>query len=166
MKHECVHKSPPPVPIQSTPLHPISLRSIFILLAHLGLGLFASGFPTKILMSTHPSCPHTCYMPCQSHPHWLDHFNYMWRRVQIVRLLIMQVSLTSYHFIPLRSEYFPRHPVLKQTRSMLLRKQISHSHKTVKIKIYTKLPLCLIIRPKEISCSKGTVVRIHNLGST
>jgi hypothetical protein len=30
-----------------------------------------------------------------------------------MKLLIMQLSPTSYHFIPLRSKYFPQHPVLK-----------------------------------------------------
>jgi hypothetical protein len=41
-------------------------------------------------------------MPSQSHPPWLDH--YTWRRVQIMKLLIMQFSPTSRHFIPLRSK--------------------------------------------------------------
>jgi hypothetical protein len=29
----------------------------------------------------------------------------------------MQVSPASYHFIPLRSKYFPQHPVLKHPQS-------------------------------------------------
>jgi hypothetical protein len=28
----------------------------------------------------------------QSHPPWLDHSNYTWRRVQVMKLLIMQLS--------------------------------------------------------------------------
>jgi hypothetical protein len=28
-------------------------------------------------------------MPCPSHPSWLDYSNYAWRRVQIMKLLIM-----------------------------------------------------------------------------
>jgi hypothetical protein len=27
-----------------------------------------------------------------SHPHWLDHSNYTWRRVQVMKLLIMQFT--------------------------------------------------------------------------
>jgi hypothetical protein len=27
-----------------------------------------------------PLSPLSCYMPCQFHPPWLDHFNYTWRR--------------------------------------------------------------------------------------
>jgi hypothetical protein len=45
-----------------------------------------------------------CYMTCPSHPSSLYHSNYIWRRVQVMNL-IMQLSPTSYHFIPLRSKY-------------------------------------------------------------
>jgi hypothetical protein len=43
-------------------------------------GLFSSGFPTNIL---HALRPHSCHMPCHSHPPWLDDSNYTWRRLQI-----------------------------------------------------------------------------------
>jgi hypothetical protein len=46
-----------------------------------------------------PILPHSCYMPCPSHPPWLDHSNYTWRRVQPMKLLIMQFSPLSCHFI-------------------------------------------------------------------
>jgi hypothetical protein len=29
-------------------------------------------------------------MPCPPHPPWLDHSNYTWRNVQVLKLLIMQ----------------------------------------------------------------------------
>jgi hypothetical protein len=29
-------------------------------------------------------------MPCPSHRPWLDHSNYTWRRVHVVKLLIVQ----------------------------------------------------------------------------
>jgi hypothetical protein len=65
--------------IQSLTSHPTSLRSILILSSHLRLvlysSLFPSGLPTKILYEF-PS-PHACYVPCQSHPPWLDHSNYL-----------------------------------------------------------------------------------------
>jgi hypothetical protein len=64
--------------IQSLPSYPISPRSILILSTLLRLclpsGLFPSGFPTNILYAF-PSLPHSCYMPCPSHPPWLDHSN-------------------------------------------------------------------------------------------
>jgi hypothetical protein len=31
-------------------------------------------------------------MPCPPHPPWLYHFNYIWRRVLVMKLLIMQFS--------------------------------------------------------------------------
>jgi hypothetical protein len=57
--HHRVHKCPPAVPIrsqidQSTPSHPIPLRSILILSTHLRLGLpsslLSSGFPTNNIL--------------------------------------------------------------------------------------------------------------------
>jgi hypothetical protein len=65
-----------------------------------------------------PLLPHPCYMPCPSHPPLL--YNYTWRTIQVMKLLIMQLSPTSYQFIPLWSKYFPRHPVLKPPQSMFL----------------------------------------------
>jgi hypothetical protein len=77
--------------IQCIPSHPISLRSVLILSTHLRLGLssglFASGFPTKMLYSFlfSPFVLHV--LPI--HPPWLDHSNYTWWRVQVMKLLIM-----------------------------------------------------------------------------
>jgi hypothetical protein len=34
--------------------------------------------------------PHSCYIPCPSHSPWLDRSNYAARRVQVMKLLIMQ----------------------------------------------------------------------------
>jgi hypothetical protein len=71
--------------------NPISLRSILIFSTHLRLGLpsglFPSGFPPICI----PLSPHSCYMPYPSHPPWFDHSNYTWRRVQVMKLLIMQL---------------------------------------------------------------------------
>jgi hypothetical protein len=49
----------------------------------------------------HSSSPPSCYMLCPSHPTWLDHSDYIWRREQVIKLLIMQFSPTSCHFISL-----------------------------------------------------------------
>jgi hypothetical protein len=47
------------------------------------------------------------------HPPRLYNSNYTSRRVQIMKLLVMQLSPPSGHSIPLWSKYSPQHPVLK-----------------------------------------------------
>jgi len=50
-----------------------------------------------------------------------------------MKLLIMQSSPASRHFLPLRSKHSPHHPVLKHPQSTLLPhcgRQVSQSHKT------------------------------------
>jgi hypothetical protein len=49
---------------------------------------FLPAFPPKSYM--HFSSPCACYMPCPSNRHWLDFSNCTWRRVQVMKLLIMQ----------------------------------------------------------------------------
>jgi hypothetical protein len=53
---------------------------------------------------------------CSAH---LDHPNNILWRVQIMELLITRFYLASCHFIPLRSKYSPKHPVLKHPQSVL-----------------------------------------------
>jgi hypothetical protein len=110
-------------PIQSITLNLTPLRSILILYTNLRLGLpsglFPSGFPTNIIHAFLFS-PNSCYMPCPSHPPWLDHSNYTWRRVQITKLLVMQFSSLSRHFVSLRYKYPPQHPVLNHPQSTCL----------------------------------------------
>jgi hypothetical protein len=53
-----------------------------------------------------------CSTPHLYHQPWLDRHNYSWLRVQIIRLLIMQLSLVSCYFLPLRLTYSPQHCVL------------------------------------------------------
>jgi hypothetical protein len=92
-----VHKSHPLIPIISqislvhiTPSYfckihvNITLQptSVFIVVSLLA-------FPSKPYMY---SSPHACYMPCPSHPPWLYHSNYIWWRVKVMKLLIMQFS--------------------------------------------------------------------------
>jgi hypothetical protein len=43
-----------------------------------------------------------------------------WRTTQVMKLLIMQFSPPSYHFIPLRAKYSPQHPVLKHPQVYVL----------------------------------------------
>jgi hypothetical protein len=99
--HYRVHKSPPLVPIlnqidpvHTIPSHPIFLWSILILSTQWGLdlpsGILPSGIATNILWIR--LRPYSCYMSCPSHPFWLDHSYYVWRRVQVMSLLIVQYS--------------------------------------------------------------------------
>jgi hypothetical protein len=68
---------------------------------HLRLGL-PSGL-SFWLSHQYPICiprrPPSCYIPCPSHPPWLDHSNYVWRGVQVTKLLIVQ-------FFPVTSSLF------------------------------------------------------------
>jgi hypothetical protein len=34
-------------------------------------------------------------MPCPSHPPWLDHSNYAWRRAQVMKLVFNYLALIS-----------------------------------------------------------------------
>jgi hypothetical protein len=68
----------------------VSPRYILIMFSHVHLGL-----PSGLFWLSHqyPVCillPHSCYIPCSSHPPWLGHSNYTWRRVQVMKLLIMR----------------------------------------------------------------------------
>jgi hypothetical protein len=47
------------------------------------------------------------------HPLWFDHPNNIWRSVQLMKLIIMQSSLASRLFHPLRSKCSLQHAVLK-----------------------------------------------------
>jgi hypothetical protein len=84
---------------------------LLVISSHLRLdlpgSLFPSGFPIKMLYSS-------LFSPipaaCPAHL-ILDHSNYISRRVQVMKLLIMLFSLTSYHVLPFRSRY-SQHPVL------------------------------------------------------
>ncbi|PNF42170.1 hypothetical protein B7P43_G08333, partial [Cryptotermes secundus] len=60
--------------------------------------MIKSGIPTNILYAFLVS-PHSCYIPCLPHLPSLDHSNYTWRRVQVMKFFIMQFSPTSCHFI-------------------------------------------------------------------
>jgi hypothetical protein len=82
--------------IQSTPSHPVFIRSILILSSHLRLDLpsvlFISALKQKCYI--HFASCYACSIPRPSHS-WLDHPNNIWRRVQVMKLLITQLSLRS-----------------------------------------------------------------------
>jgi hypothetical protein len=56
---------------------------------------------------------HACYMPHASHPPWFHDPNNIWWRLWVVKLLTVQSSPASCHFLPLTPKYSPQHPVLK-----------------------------------------------------
>jgi hypothetical protein len=104
--HYHIHKIPALVSIlsQINPVHTTSILTLsFRLRLGLPSGLFASGFPMKILYTLlfYPWLLHAY----PSHLPWLVHSNYTWWRIQVLKLLIMQFSPTSCHFIPLRSKF-------------------------------------------------------------
>jgi hypothetical protein len=132
--------------IQSTPLHPISLRSILILFNHLHVGLpsglFSSRSHTNILYAF--LSPHSCYMPCPSHPHWLDHSNYTWRRVQVMKLLIMQFRQP-----PFTSSLFDPNTVLSTLFSNTLSLCTSIHQSSVRFKYSSGHFFKLLFYPSE-----------------
>jgi hypothetical protein len=80
-----------------------------------------------------PRLPHSCYMPCPSHPPSLDHSNYVWRGVLVMKVLIMQFPPISCHislFGPniLLSTRFSNN--LSLCSSLNVRDQISHPYTT------------------------------------
>jgi hypothetical protein len=78
---------------QSSLYHPILAKNHFNII-HPPTSLSSYLSLSYWLSHQYPTCshlfPHSCYMPCQSHPPWLDHFNFIWRRVKVTKLLIMQ----------------------------------------------------------------------------
>jgi len=96
--------------IQSTLFHTISLRSILMLSSHLRIGLpsglFLQCFQPKyfvfLIFPMRAFCP-LIYPPS------LYHANNGRRRVQVMKLLMVQSSPASHHFLPLGSKYSPQH---------------------------------------------------------
>jgi hypothetical protein len=99
--------------VQSIPLHSVYLWSNIVLFFYLQWCLpkdfFVSGSPkAKTLFAFLFS--HACYMPCPIHPPWVHHSNYTWRKVQVMKLLIVPFSLFFYYFFPLGPKYSPLFP--------------------------------------------------------
>jgi hypothetical protein len=75
---------------------------------------------------------HAYYMSYLSLSPWFDHPNNIWLSVQVAKLLIMQSSPASHHFLPLMSKHSPQYPVLKHSQSCSsfdVTGQVSHPYK-------------------------------------
>jgi hypothetical protein len=106
--HYRVHKSLRLVPIlsQTIPVHtrPTYLRQIHFNIAHPPTSWSSQWSLSFWLSPLSPICvpllPHSCYMLCPYHPLRLDHSSCTWRRVQVMKLLIMQCSQTPSIYVP------------------------------------------------------------------
>jgi uncharacterized protein with HEPN domain len=61
---------------------------------------------------------------------FIDHSNYAWQRVEVMKLLIMQFSPISRHFMRLRYRYSAQHPVPKHPQSRNVRDKVLHPYVT------------------------------------
>jgi len=95
-------------PIQLIHSHPTSPVSILILTSNYAC---VSQMVCSLMVFRLKRISHllnACYMPLPSHTPWHDQRNST-RSVQIMKLLIMQSSPSSCHFIPLKSKYSLQH---------------------------------------------------------
>jgi hypothetical protein len=115
--HYRVHKSHPLIPVLNQ-INPIDITLCYFskihfnitLLLSLGVrsGYFPCDIPIKIVYTF--LLPHACYIPCLSNSPHLDHWNYVWQRVQVTKFLTVQFSPTLlalvYATITVKSEVF------------------------------------------------------------
>jgi hypothetical protein len=117
-----VHKSPPLAPILSQ-INPAHTSPSYFSRIHFDIILSPAPKSSQLSLSfwiSHQNPPRACYMPRLSHPPWLNHFNFILRRVQVTKLLITQLYPTSCHLNNFGSKYSPQHPVLKRPQSVFL----------------------------------------------
>jgi hypothetical protein len=93
-----------PEPDQSSPQHSIqSLKDpSWCKLSYYVSFFLVVSFTLAFLRITYTrsSSPHSCHMSSPPHPPRLYNSNYTWGRVQITKIIIMQVSPPSRHCIP------------------------------------------------------------------
>lgn len=97
--------------IQSRSSHHVSLRSSFILLCRLILGLPSGMFPLGYTSKKHVCIfllPHMCRVPHVSHSPW---FVTLIISGESTQPHVMQLSLVSCYFLPVSSRYFPQDPI-------------------------------------------------------
>jgi hypothetical protein len=89
-------------------------------------------------------------MPCPSHSPWLEHSNYTWRRVQVMKLLIMLFTPTSHGFYSsfFRPSYYHSPPSYFFTllyaetvlSSMFLGSSFSYILKATRFATFSRIP--------------------------
>jgi hypothetical protein len=91
----------------------VSLKSIIILMSRQRLGPLKQPFSFG-LSKQNPACSSVPlrHMPSLSHRPYFDHLN-VWRRVQTMKLPIVQFAVSSHYCFPLRSKYLPPHSVVE-----------------------------------------------------
>jgi hypothetical protein len=60
-----------------------------------------------------------------------------------MKLLLMQIHLTVYHYIPLRPKYYSQQPVLKYAQSMYVIPLLSETKFHTRTKLQGKLWFCI-----------------------
>jgi hypothetical protein len=122
-----VHNSPPLVSIKSqmNPVHttPSCFSKLLLILSfHLRLSL------PGCLFLLHDSSPDVCYIPCPSHPPGLNNCNYIRRRLQLMKFLILEFSPTSSHLG--RNVLLSTLSSYTFSSSLSVRDQVSHTYRT------------------------------------
>jgi hypothetical protein len=153
----CVYRSPLLCPLLShmNSAHILCSYFFHIYLNILPLMPVSSKRPLSFRLSHHnlvciSLLSHACHMPQPLQPPSFGstHIS-IWPGVQIMKLLIMQFSASSYHLFSLNSS--PQHPVLKHPWSVCfqnIRDQVSHIHIKKKQKIFRQwaiMYMCIYI---------------------
>jgi len=116
------HRNPllDPLLSQTNPIHALTSYFFQIYFSILPSMPVSSKWPLSARFSHYkPVCisllSYACHKPKPLHPPSFGCSTHIsiWPGVQIMKLLIMQFSASSYHLYPLRSKYIPQHPVLK-----------------------------------------------------
>jgi hypothetical protein len=135
--------SPYPEPDYSSLYHPI-LRPI-LTLSTLVVSFFRDSSPLSYM---HYFSPHSCYIPCTSHPLWLHHSNDTWWRLQVMKPSLcsfLQPHVTSSLFDPniLLNTLFSS--TSSPCCSLNVRDQVSHQYRTTCKIIIFYIPIFMFL---------------------